>query len=296
MEQERNTDKMYKYFELESQTNFKTKGTFPHFLNRLDQLSTKAKQIYTFLLEKLSINYSYKSCKTGIIKKQRGMYRVVEGGNVYIEVKRSTIANWFKMALGTVRKCIVELRQHGLLVDVRMGQGNTNRIFLKYPVDAEYIYNAESKEDISSDKKGQEKSDVESANSSSLDKSHKAGINNSVRDIISHLHPNCTGKNCKELMIIAKGTTDEEKLESIQRAAIYCTGREPRTTMWQMLCDALRNNYQAKQNEKKDSLPNKQSYPKKKKNVFTSIHSHDWDMEELEQLADRHMMSNIDTK
>lgn len=281
---------MYSYFNIKTQTNFKTKNNLPHFLDRLDNLSWEAKSLYTMLIGYIGVNKSHEQYKTGKITKQYGIYKVVDGDNVYVEAARSTIAKIMGKAIGTIRKYINELRIHGLLVDVRVGQGAMNKLFLKYPVDAEYTYiheepkNKEMCESLEIEK-GQEKSGQGAATSSP----HKPLANDvyiKVKSIVSQLTDDCLSNfDCKNLLKQCKGDTEDEKLLDLQRAVEDCYGKTPTKSYLRMIFSTLKHRNYDKQLKEKNTKPPTKQVKKVKSGFQTDMYSHNWDLDELEKLA-----------
>ena len=299
---------MYECFVLSSPTNFKTKNAMPKFLDKFDTLSWGAKQVYTLLLEEMKVDKFYKKPKIGtIVKRAYGLVvDINQKTNLYIEKSRKDIAKIMEKAIGTIRKYIKELLAHGLILDIKCGQGHYNKIFLKFPCDAEYTYDQQQ---LDNDFDNQleklntnEKGDTELADSVPPDApSEVDGINNHIRDIVSHIIPErLVGKQCKNLMFIAKGKTDQEKLENIQKAVQHCIGKQPKTTMFNMLCDALKMEWYNKTKPKvvivpddPPLTPNPKQKKKKKRSFGAGMCEHDFDYEKLADLEQQHVEKQL---
>lgn len=296
---------MYSYFTLESQTNFKTKNRVPHFLNRLTDLPYEAKVLYSLLLEKMEENKWHNNKKTGsIVKHKYGSFNVTDGDNVYVEAARSTLARIMGKAIGTVRKYIRLLAQHGLLVDVRSGLTQMNKIFLRFPVDAEYVYDkAKNKRnemiEFLEQENEQEKSEEEAATSTPHEPS-KDDTNIHVRSIIAQLTDECLAdRDCKNLLKRCKGNTIDEKLEDLQKAVESCYGLKPKYSYIRMVFNTLDRRFHDQQPkesniEDKPDTNIKSNY--KPKNGFQcGIYSHGWDLNDLEQKAHNYTQSETES-
>lgn len=291
---------MYKYFKSDSPINFKTINNIPHFLIRLTDLSFEAKALYAILVKYIDVNRSNNQHKTGqVVRQEHGMYKVVDGDNVYVESARSTIANFMGKAMITVRGYFKELVNHGLLLDIRVGQGNMNKLFLKYPVDAEYTYTdkrdkrKEMIESLELENEQQKSGEEATTSTPPTNSLNQTGIIQ-IKTIVSQLTDEClVDKQCKNLLNLARGDTDDEKLDDIQRAVEDCYGKTPKTSYIRMLFNTLQNRYHDKpkvKNITKEPNSNKST----RKNSFShGMYSHDWDLEELERQADDYMIRSL---
>lgn len=276
---------MYTYFTKDTPTNFIEKNRTPEFVENISTLSRKAKSLYAYLLEKLSINNKKQSTKLDRIKKWFGY--ATEEECAYIEVTRKNMAGYLECALGTLRNVINELKLHGLISDVRMGLNKTNRIFLKYRKDARLKFTENKKSDTSSAKPV--------PHSPSSDCNHiEDGNNNQIRDIVSHIGiESLPSKEIKSLRKLTKLNKVEDQVKDIDAAVDYCIGKEVKTTPLQMLYDTLRNGYHRKKPKSQSQSSGKASKPKPKNPHFTTMYSHNWNLEELERREREYIENKI---